>query len=325
MAASPTNANIWDTPWVSILLTPLSWLYAFGWWVYLGIYRGKIKQAYKCFLPVVCVGNLTVGGTGKTPTTIFVAQTLMAMGKRVVISCSGYGSKRAKEATLAPEGALDSLEWGDEAALIRALLPEVELIVGRDRVLAAQLAEKADRFDVVLMDDGFQHLRLHIDHSIVLDPEPDNTRTLPAGPYRESRGPGRERADRVLPDEELVIGRRSVWRDAELNEVPSPEPSPVNLLCAVGNPKRLRQEMDDCGFEIGDSTILRDHARFDKSVVQAICSSEVPTVVTAKDWVKLSRVQGMCPEKVLIRDYTVEIAPLEAFTQWLAARMEGTV
>lgn len=286
------------------------------------MYRRNLKQAYRCYLPVVCVGNLTVGGTGKTPTTIFVAKTLFEMGKRVVISCSGYGALRSKAASWAPDGALDSREWGDEAALLRALLPEVELIVGRDRVLAAQLAEKADRFDVFLMDDGFQHLRLHIDHSIVLDPEPVNTRTLPAGPYRESRGFGRERADRVLPDEELVLGRRSVWRDADLNEVNSPAPGPVHLLCAIGDPRRLQQELDDEGFQISESTILRDHAQFDKSVVKWIGASEVPTVVTAKDWVKLSKASGLLPEKVLIRDYTVEIAPTAAFTDWLAMRLD---
>src|SRR5262245_17020553 len=87
-------------------LTPASWLYACGWQGYLAIYRVGFKKAKSPHGPVLCIGNLQVGGTGKTPVTMHVADVLHDMGHDVVISCSGYGSPSSEAARVAPEGCL---------------------------------------------------------------------------------------------------------------------------------------------------------------------------------------------------------------------------
>lgn len=181
-------------------LLPFSWAYAAGWEMYLALYRSGLKQASEPHHPVVCIGNLQVGGSGKTPVTLKLARHLTGAGHEVTVSSSGYGSPRAERASLAPEGELSASEWGDEAAMLRWFMPELQLVVGRDRVLAAQIAHERMPKGILLLDDGFQHLPLKKHLSLVLDPvDPANSHCLPAGPYREpSRN--RKRADLLIPD-----------------------------------------------------------------------------------------------------------------------------
>src|SRR5215212_3930294 len=98
-------------------LTPVSWLYAAGWQVYLATYRLGIKKAQAPHFPVLCVGNLQVGGTGKSPITLYLVNVLRELGREVVVSSSGYGSPRSESATVAPSGPLEATEWGDEPAM----------------------------------------------------------------------------------------------------------------------------------------------------------------------------------------------------------------
>lgn len=326
---------IWENPVASAALTPLSWLYSLGWIGYQAVYNLKLKQAYKCYLPVICVGNLTVGGTGKTPTTAYVAQVLLDMGRKPAISCSGYGSRARKGAAKAPDGPLDSLRWGDEAALLRALIPAVDLFVGRDRVLASQLVEKCEDYDVLLMDDGFQHLRLHIDHSIILHDSKSLRRTLPAGPYREPMNRGIKRADMVVRVKNgiengnasagsKVVERRTVWRAPDLSRTDPPTPGEVNVLCAIGDPETFLRELSEEGFIPSDVEVLKDHSSFGPGLIGRLAATGRPTVVTAKDWVKISRMSGVNADQFLIRDYEAAITPDEEFRQWLAGRLDVT-
>jgi len=186
------GSEMWERLSVAtIVLSPFAGLYALGWLGYEATYRWGLKRPSAPHHPVVCVGNLTVGGTGKTPTTRYLAELLLGMGREVVASCSGYGSAAAEAAQVAPMGPLSAHTWGDEAALLRYSLPEVPLIVGRRRVLAAELCHQHYPRAVLLMDDGFQHLPLAKDVAIVLDPPRRNRLCLPAGPYREPRLGGR--------------------------------------------------------------------------------------------------------------------------------------
>src|SRR4051794_30361708 len=114
--------ELWTSPefkaqLLRTLLTPASWGYALGWQAYLAMYQLGFKKAKAPHRPIVCVGNLLVGGTGKTPVTIHISDLLTGLGHQVVISCSGYGSPASEAACLAPKGPLSASEWGDEAAL----------------------------------------------------------------------------------------------------------------------------------------------------------------------------------------------------------------
>ena len=148
------------------------------------MFSAGIRKPYASSLPSVCVGNLTVGGTGKTPLTVYLQGLLTGLGHKIVLSVSGYGSAHFRSPAMAPPGPLDPFEWGDEAALLRWKLPSVPIVVGKKRAIAAKLAEVSCPGHVMLMDDGFQHLEFVPSLSVVLDPPRPNTFCLPAGPYR---------------------------------------------------------------------------------------------------------------------------------------------
>lgn len=308
----------------AILLSPLAGLYALGWMTYEGIYRLGLKKPVEPHCPVICVGNLVVGGSGKTPMTMHIAQVLRGLGREVAISLSGYGSPRSAGASLAPEGELDAGEWGDEPALMRWLMPELPLIVGRRRVRAAEICHERFPHAVLLMDDGFQHLPLTKHISIVLDPRRANQMCLPSGPYREPRS-GLKRATLALPMDERfdVYVRPLIIRDEQGVELEDMTLNPeVDLLCAIANPRRLTGELMAAGFEIVDGKYLRDHDPLTGSNIFAGLSGERPIVVTAKDWVKLRRRRDLAGLDFLIVDYQFEVTPVEAFADWLEARLD---
>ncbi len=298
-------------------LLPLSALYAFGWEAYLAVYRLGLKRAAEPHAPVVCVGNLVSGGSGKSPVTLHLAALLREMGREVVISASGYGGPRAEAATLAPEGPLSAREWGDEPAMIRWLLPEVPLVVGRRRVLAAELVHEHHPQAVMLMDDGFQHLPLKKHLSIVLDPErPKNPWCLPAGPYREGRW-NRRRADLVLPGQFRV--------EAEPLHLIRPDgasaerPVRMSALCALGQPEGFFRALGDAEPRVA----LPDHDPLDAGNLLGRLPADRPVVVTAKDWVKLRERPDVGEREFLIARHSVRIEPADEFRAWLETRLDG--
>jgi tetraacyldisaccharide 4'-kinase len=150
---------------------------------------------------VVCVGNLSVGGTGKTPTVLALAGAATGAGLRVCVVLRGYG-RRGRGVRLVSDGQRVLLGWreaGDEAVLLAERLPGVPVVVGEDRVAAGRLA--VERFEprAIFLDDGFQHRRLHRDADLVLldctDPFGDGL--LPRGRLREPVT-GLRRADAIL-------------------------------------------------------------------------------------------------------------------------------
>ncbi|MCP5432259.1 MAG: tetraacyldisaccharide 4'-kinase [Alphaproteobacteria bacterium] len=172
------------------LLGPLGALYG-------AVVAWKTARAapQKAPLPVVCVGNLTLGGTGKTPVALALARRLAAQGRRPVFLTRGYGG-RARGPLIVDAGAMDAREAGDEALLLARAGP---CVLSRDRLAGARLA--AGLGDVVVMDDGHQNLRLEKDLSLlVVDAEAGfgNGRVFPAGPLRERVDRGLARADAVI-------------------------------------------------------------------------------------------------------------------------------
>lgn len=275
-------------------------------------------------LPVISVGNLTVGGTGKSPMVAWLAGEVRRLGFRPAIATRGYGSARA--------GGLS-----DEAEEYRRLLPGVPVAVGADRFAAIQRtlmpAEGlAAGVDCILLDDGFQHRRLRRDLDIVLiDCTRDvlANRLLPAGWLREPfESLARARAvvfthmeaadprlvDRMIHRVRAVMGPidpmrcRHEWVGLDgLGDPRGPEAESgettrwlrskrVLAVCAIGNPRpflgALRREVDD---EPVAEFVLPDHDAFSDATVRRIataaaaCSAQA-IVCTNKDWSKLARV-----------------------------------
>jgi len=305
-----------------VALTPLSWLYGAGWQGYLATYRLGLKTAAEPHCPIVCVGNLVTGGSGKSPFALYLAQSLREMGYRVVISASGYGSPRSEAATLAPDGPLDPKQWGDEPAMVRWLAPHLPIVVGRRRVRAAEIVHERFPDAILLMDDGFQHLPLRKHLTLVLDdPKPLNPRCLPAGPYREPRS-NRARADLVLPDR-FTIERQPLRFANEKGEIQAMQGA-YNLLCALGQPDKFVAETTAAlGHPPEQVEKLGDHDPLDAGTLLARFPADRPIVTTAKDWVKLRERPDAGTRRFLIALQSVRAAPEEEFRAWLRTRLDA--
>lgn len=299
-------------------LTPLSWLYAAGWQAYRGMYRLGIKRPSSPHSKVICVGNLVTGGSGKSPMTLYLASQLREIGHKVVLGCSGYGSPAAHAAQVAPEGDLDPAQWGDEPAMFRWLDPGLPIIVGRRRVLAAELASIQFPDHVLLMDDGFQHLPLQKHLTVLLDRRvAPNSRCLPAGPYREPRR-NRKLADLVLPGKfEIVADPLAPVRpDGSQLETQS-----VQVLCGLGHPQGFLKALRKAGFPLATTLLLPDHDPMTAGTLLAGFDAAKPIVTTAKDWVKLRMRPDLEKFDVAIARHRVRVEPEPEFRAWLSDRL----
>jgi tetraacyldisaccharide 4'-kinase len=302
---------------VRTLVTPLSWLYALGWQAYVSTYNLGIKRPKSPHRPIICIGSLLVGGSGKSPLTHHIADVVLQLGKSVVIGCSGYGSPHSKEAAIAPPGPLHASEWGDEPAMFRWLLPDVPLVVGRNRVLAAKLVHQTYPDSVLVMDDGFQHLPILKQLTIIIDDsEPKNKLCLPAGPHREPRR-NRERADLIVPED---FAMRRLPMTIVTTEGCTTNPHEYAVLCALAQPSRfirtLGARFPNSLIEV-PTEILPDHDPLTAPNLWHAFPKRLPIVVTAKDWVKLRDRSDVGERTFLIALQEVSLEPRAEVRNWI--------
>jgi tetraacyldisaccharide 4'-kinase len=305
---------------VSTALLPFSWLYSLGWRSYAAVYQLGFKKRRQFNTPILGIGNLEVGGSGKTPVTIAVAKLLA--GRPFAISASAYGSVSSRGATFVPVGAPMSPDiHGDEPCLIRQKLPETPLILGRDRVRAAEIAEAMKI--ALILDDGFQHLPLARNADIVLwDDGRRNKRTLPAGPLREPVS-GLRRASALLKQEgggafayrrvfpqftHLASGKKVGWEALRDH--------PVSALCAIARPDSFFDTLTSGGLKVTHSLALPDH----DPLSQVTLDPSATWVVTEKDAVKLLQRDGL-PAETYALEMNVQFCDEEALLSWLNAKL----
>lgn len=267
-------------------------------------------------IPVVSVGNITVGGTGKTPTVAWIAKRLLADGARPAVVSRGYGGTagRGPRVVSTGGGALCGAgECGDEPFLLAGMLRGVVVVVGADRFAGVEEARRRGA-DIAILDDGFQHRRLARDLDIVLLDAGSpfgNDRLLPAGPLREPVS-GLARADIVLitradagerPTEiERVVrrfnpgapilraGHRSLgYRDPSGADVPAP--ARAVAFCGIGNPDRFRSDLEADRVEVLELHAYRDHHRYRAGEISALARRAAEhgaaLVTTEKDLARL--------------------------------------
>ena len=303
MSLSRVLDRIWygRSPW-RWLLWPLGVCYRYIAGVRRLIYRWRIRPVTELPVPVVVVGNLTVGGTGKTPLVIWLAEELRQRGYSVGIVSRGYRG-RAGTWPQAVHRDSDPELVGDEAVML-ARTTNCSVSVGPDRVKAAQAILDREQVDVLLADDGLQHLALgRIMEIVVVDGERGlgNGLRLPAGPLRE----GRERLARAcavvvnggnwLPDE--AIG--DIFRagtsmqdvrqltDAARKSLESFRGMPVHAVAAIGHPQRFFRMLTAAGLKVIEHP-LPDHASIDAADLRF--NDSAPVLVTEKDAVKCGRI-----------------------------------
>ena len=287
----------------SAFLLVLSWIYT-GLLYCLYFLRGiKILKSYSVLPKVISVGNITLGGTGKTPFAIFIAEHIKFMGKKVAVLHRGYGS--------------------DESYLIKEKLAGIPVIIGSDRVRNALKAQNELDVDCVILDDGFQHYRLKRDLDILLIDATNpfgNYRIFPRGILREPIGRlkqadliiltksdmGRDKLDSIkgllesYNDKAVIaesyyepVGIQSLFlkENMPLSYIPHKR---IAVLCGIGNPGYFSWMVQKLGASIYERFFYSDHYNFKDGDIAHICDmcgqKGIEAIITTeKDAVKLRR------------------------------------
>ncbi|MFH1687719.1 MAG: tetraacyldisaccharide 4'-kinase [bacterium] len=298
-----------------------AWLLSFGY--RLGYYLARLLpiRSVKVPVPVISVGNVTVGGTGKTPTVACLASHLVDDGIRVGIVSSGYGRANKKASFVCPGYQVQEMptaDTGDEVKLLSHLLPQAVFSVAAAKSEATVRLTSAIEVDVILVDDGFQHRRLYRDIDLVTFDlaVPDRMlKWFPLGLLREPLS-ALKRADMIIGTRSNFARDLSLQRDrlrrlspqAELysaqfltTELVGPadrrplkylEDKSVFLFAGIGNFKPLRHQVAALCADLDQALELSDHQRYDQALLERIQvmvarhDSDV-ILTTGKDWVKL--------------------------------------
>jgi len=280
------------SPWL-ILLTPLSLLYRLVIWLRRAAYHSGILSSYRLARPVIVVGNLTAGGTGKTPLVAWLAGYLKQRGLRPGIVARGYGGKASRwPQQVRPDS--DPGIVGDEAVML-AEMTGCPMAIAPNRVAAArELLDHSD-CDVIISDDGLQHYALQRDLEIAVI---DGVRRfgigflLPAGPLREPLRRLRE-VDLVVvnglagrgefPMRMLTGKARGLGQPERLRALAEFRGQSVHAIAGIGNPARFFQALQQHGMRV-EGHAFPDHHRFQPEDIRF--GDDRPVLMTEKDAVK---------------------------------------
>ena len=293
-----------------LILLPLSGLYRLILALRSLLYRCGVLRTHRCGVPVIVVGNITAGGTGKTPTVLWLLEALRAKGFNPGVVSRGYGGSKSG-ASMRVDQDSDASVVGDEPVLLarRGLCP---VVVDSDRVRAVSMLVD-DGVDVIIADDGLQHRRLDRDYEVcVIDGVRGlgNGRLLPSGPLREL--PHRlQTVDLVLinggSDDTGVVGFQLRAVEAtRLNgsltrSLQAFRDTTVHAIAGIGNPKRFFDLLREYGIQVIEHP-LPDHAAISRSDLQF--DDDFDVFMTEKDAVKLGR---KLPDKYWYVPVTLEM------------------
>lgn len=307
-----------------LLLFPFSLLFGIIVRVRNALYDYKLLKIYKVSLPVISVGNITVGGSGKTPYILKLTEILKKHGKNPAVIYRGYkrtGTTSVEKVNLKAE---KPEFFGDEASLV-AFKMDVPVYVGADRVAVANKIVKEEQVDVILLDDGYQHRRLHRDLDIVVLDATDKSTAyqfMPMGRAREPLSSLRRAGIVALHKKNLPHTPSSIhsdiqssivfcglvslsdWTLQNYNFVDLPSES-VTLVCGVAKPEQVKQTLNEKYPKLSFTTSsFPDHHHF--------ASEDIPdglVVVTEKDAIK-------------IKDLTVDTAKIYVMVNDLEWNLE---
>ena len=318
---------------VLVLLTLLAYVYIAGLKLFLLPYKFGIRKQFRLPCPVVSIGNLTVGGTGKTPMTLRLCELLTARGLKVVVLNRGYKGDNEYGVAIVSDGKrilLTPEQAGDEATMLAGMLKGIPVIVGKDRRVSGTLAVKEFQPDLILLDDGMQFYQLHRDFEITLllsEMPFDNGWPFPRGKMREPMTHLRRssavvltQTDRVTPDSIAALKLRvnklapgkpifeATFKPTELVPLAGNDQKELEWLrgrkigafCALGNPEGFQGQLTELGAEVVHWHAFPDHhnltmGELQQFLEQAASVGAEAVIVTDKDGVKLPPVMRPLP------------------------------
>ncbi|MGQ0541384.1 MAG: tetraacyldisaccharide 4'-kinase [Blastocatellia bacterium] len=310
-----------------IILSPLGWIYSWIIGLRNVLYDRELLKSYSLGARTISIGNLTTGGTGKTPMVALVAGILAEQGENVCVLTRGYGRRNPKERVLVSDGETvlaDAETGGDEPVeLARRLIGKAVVVADADRVAAAHWAKDKFGITAFILDDGFQQRRANRDLDIVCIDATNpfgNGRILPAGTLRESFN-HLKRADAIVvtranlvdstaeivkrlqkrnPDASIFLSENRIVGFVELARFKETSVDSTNTLgnrrfaafCALGNPENFFQQLRLEGLDLALTERFRDHHRYSQNDVDRLeliakAVGAHAFVTTAKDAVKL--------------------------------------
>lgn len=289
------------------MLEPAAWLYA-----RMAQRRFAKATPYRSHLPVICVGNFTAGGTGKTPLAQRIVAHLLSIGRHPVVLSRGYGGASKGPELVRPDRHR-AAEVGDEPLLLAQTAP---VVIARDRPAGAKLIEAMSEpaADAIVMDDGLQNPSLHKTMTIaVIDGARGvgNGAVIPAGPLRAPIEFQLALADAIVVNGVGPPGRETAVRDALKRQFPGPvlqsatapagdtawlAGQPVLAYSGIGHPARFFATLESLGARLVETRTFGDHHQFKEREAEALMAAAAKhgaqLVTTQKDWVRLSREGG---------------------------------
>lgn len=338
-----------------LLGRPFSPLYGLAMKMRATMYKKGVFHRYRLPVPVISVGNLVLGGTGKTPTVRHLAEFLRQRGYRPAIISRGYGGTAGGKINLVSDGQsllLSPEEAGDEPYMLADTLPGVPVLTGTRRIFPCRQAIDEHRADIILLDDGFQHLAIRRDLDIVLfdgSHLAGNSRIFPGGVLREpvsalSRSDAflitgiteqnRVKAERFAG---LLRSRFSLQpvflASLDTCRIGCPDRSPGEELppevrlfafCGIANPSRFAESLANMAILPTGFLALPDHVRYSQQLMSDICrqasaSGAGQLITTRKDYVKIKDFVSPLPRNIL----EIRCRPEGGFDLFIAKALEN--
>ena len=280
----------------SIILFPISIL-----WIFFSRFKSSTTKVYKSKLKVICIGNLTVGGTGKTPYAIYTFKILKELGYNPVFLTRGYGGTYKGPVEVKKFHRFRDV--GDEPLLLSKI---GTTIISKNRCLGAKFIEKhKKKFDVIIMDDGLQNNQLNQDIKFLLIDKYlkfGNQFCLPAGPLRQPIDIGIKGIDRIVLTGNNKINDINFFKNYNIPTI-EPEIKIMNLpkiknekllaFCGLANPNKFYQTLHENGYIIAFTKSFPDHYSYNfqdiNNLILKASKQNLKLITTEKDYVKINK------------------------------------
>ena len=267
-------------------------------------YDWGVFGEHRSRIPIISVGNITTGGTGKTPFVIFLANYFKKQGLNPLIITRGYRRKSKKQIVLTSNHSYTADYVGDEPFLMAKMCPDVDVIINQNRVEATTWAESAQKeYNVIILDDAFQHRTIYRNFNILLINGSQNMCKYPPQGHLREPLKNIKRADWVIytksspsSDLESYVQRLNIPTSSAIQSCENDNiPDSVGVsFCGIGSPANFAETLKSLNCTAGRSLVLNDHEKYTPQIIEKIeralsAENSNSFITTHKDWVKLPK------------------------------------